>query len=137
MIRYLLDTNVLLHLVNKATGYELIERRLIEAAANTMAVSVITVWEIFRMAEKAKVPKKSTTAALVLLEKFRVIPMTTASAALGGQLHGALSNVGQTIGERDSMIAGIAIENDFTLVTDNEGEFQRVAGLRMENWRRP
>jgi tRNA(fMet)-specific endonuclease VapC len=136
MLRYLLDTNVLLHVVNRAAGYELIEQRLLTSSSNSLAVSVITVWEIARMAERAKVPTKATTAALVLLEKFRVLPMTTTSAALGGQLHGALSNAGNTIGERDSMIAGIAKANDYTLVTDNVGEFERVMGLRIENWRR-
>lgn len=136
MIRYLLDTNVLLHLVNKANGYELIERKLLQTTANTLAVSVITVWEIFRMIEKAKVPTKSTSAALVMLEKFRVIPMTTSAAALGGQLHASLANVGKTIGERDSMIAGIAKTNGYILVTDNTGEFQRVPGLQIENWRK-
>ncbi|MDI9334608.1 MAG: type II toxin-antitoxin system VapC family toxin [Cytophagales bacterium] len=136
MIRYLLDTTVLLHLVNKSKGYELIERRLLQMTGNTLAVSVITVWEIFRMAEKAKVPTKSSTAALVLLEKSRVIPMTTAAAALGGQLHAALANVGKTIGERDSMIAGIARTHGYILVTDNTGEFQRVPDLLIENWRK-
>jgi tRNA(fMet)-specific endonuclease VapC len=137
MIRYLLDTNVLLHVVNRAKGYELIERRLVEATGGALAVSVITVWEISRMAEKAKAPTKATTTALVLLEKFRVIPMTTTSAALGGQLHGALSNSGKTIGERDSMIPGIAKANNYTLVTDNVSEFERVTGLLVENWSRP
>ncbi len=53
MARYLLDTNVLLHMVNRAKGYALIEDRLAVASPRKLAVSVITVWEIFRMAEKA------------------------------------------------------------------------------------
>lgn len=135
MIRYLLDTNALLHVVNRSKGYEKIELRLLQAKANSLAVSAITVWEIFRMAEKAKAPTKASKAALQFLDKFRVIPMATTSAARGGQIHGALSNIGKTIGERDSMIAGIALDNDYILVTDNMSEFQRVAGLKLENWR--
>ncbi len=135
MIRYLLDTNVLLHVVNRSQGYEKIESKLLEAKANSLAVSVITVWEIFRMAEKAKAPTKASKAALQFLDKFRVIPMSKTSAARGGQIHGALANIGQTIGERDSMIAGIALESNYTLVTDNVREFERVIGLKLENWR--
>jgi len=54
MSRYLLDTNVLLHVVNRAKGYELIEQRLASSSPAALAVSVITVREIFRMAEKAQ-----------------------------------------------------------------------------------
>ena len=134
-MRYLLDTNVLIHVVNKAQGYEKIEQRLLVAPAQSLLVSVITVWEIFRMAEKAKVPSKASKAALEFLDEFRIAPMTKPAAALGGQLHAALAKKGQTIGERDSMIAGIALLNGYTLVTDNVGEMQRVAGLQVENWR--
>jgi tRNA(fMet)-specific endonuclease VapC len=102
---YLLDTNVLLHVVNKAAGYEHIERRLIVAPANSLLVSVISVWEIFRMAEKAKVPSKASKAALEFLDEFRIVPMTKPGAALVGQIHAALSKIGETIGEPDSMIA--------------------------------
>lgn len=134
-MRYLLDTNVLIHVVNKAQGYEKIEQRLLVAPALSLLVSVISVWEIFRMAEKAKVPSKASKAALEFLDEFRIAPMTKPATALGGQLHAALAKTGQTIGKRDSMIVGIALLNDYTLVTDNVGEIQRVTGMRIENWR--
>lgn len=137
MSRYLLDTNVLLHVVNRAKGYELIEQRLASSSPAALAVSVITVWEIFRMAEKARVPTKASQAALELLSSFRIMPLTKQAAALGGQIHAALSNKGQTIGERDSMIAGIALANECILVSDNVGELQRVPRLQLENWRSP
>lgn len=63
-MRFLLDTNVLLHVVNKAKGYELIEQRLVTAPAHSLVVSVITVWEIFRMVEKAKVPSKAANGGI-------------------------------------------------------------------------
>jgi predicted nucleic acid-binding protein len=49
------------------------------------------------------------------------MPMTKQAAALGRQIHAALANKGQTIGER-------------VLVSDNVGELQRVPGLLLENW---
>ena len=89
------------------------------------------------MAEKAKMPTKAGQAALALLSSFRIMPMTKQAAALGGQIHAGLSNKGQTIGERDSMIAGIALANGCILVSDNVGELQRVPELQLENWRFP
>ncbi len=135
MKRYLLDTNVLLHVVNRAKGYQLIEQRMASSSQRALAVSVITVWEIFRMAEKAKVPTKASKAALDFLSSFRIMPMTRQAAALGGQVHAALANQGKTIGERDSMIAGIALAHQCILVSDNTGELQRVPGIQLENWR--
>jgi tRNA(fMet)-specific endonuclease VapC len=137
MSRFLLDTNVLLHVVNRSTGYALIEARLATSSQRSVAVSAITVWEIFRMAEKAKAPTKASKAALDMLSSFRTIPLTAQAAALAGQAHAALANIGKTIGERDSMIAGIALAHQYTLVTDNTRELQRVPGLRIVNWRQP
>ena len=137
MIRYLLDTNVLLHVVNRSKGHELIEARLATSSQRNLAVSSISVWEIFRMAEKAKAPTKASKAALDMLSSFRIAPLTLQAAALGGQAHAALANIGKTIGERDSMIAGIALAHQFVLVTDNVRELVRVPGLSIVNWRQP
>lgn len=137
MRRYLLDSNVLIHVVNKAAGHGLIEDRLIRAHAdgNAVLVGAISVWEIFRMIEKGNAPTRASRAALDLLSKFKVVPFSREAAALGGAIHARLAKVGKTIGERDSMIAGIALASGFTLVTDNTGEFSRVPGLALENWR--
>jgi tRNA(fMet)-specific endonuclease VapC len=135
MTRYLLDSNVLLHVVNRAAGYEKIVERLAIAKMGTVLVSAVTVWEVVRMAEKAKVPAKASKAAVALLETFDVEPLAQQAAALGGAIHAALSKIGLTIGERDSMIAGIAVAGGFVLVSDNTREFSRVQGLVLENWR--
>lgn len=134
-LRYLLDTNVLLHLVNRSSGHDLIARRLEDMVRTRLAVSAVTVWEIARMVEKAKVPTKASQAALDMLTSFRMIPMTKVAAYQGGLIHARLSGIGKTIGERDSMIAGIAMVHGYVLVTDNTKELSRVPGLTLENWR--
>ena len=135
MNRYLLDTNVLLHLVNKAQGHELIEQRLTTLNPDIIRISAITVWEISRMVERAKVPTKATKAAMATMNMFKVEPLSSVAAAVGGSLHAQLAAKGLTIGERDSMIAGIAMVNDWVMVTDNVKEFGRVPGIVVENWR--
>jgi tRNA(fMet)-specific endonuclease VapC len=137
MTRYLLDTNVLLHVVNKANGHGLIEQRIATTQPDQIRISALTVWEISRMVEKSKVPSKASKAAMAALTLFEVEPLTNISAAVGGNLHAFLANRGLTIGERDSMIAGVALVNDLVMVTDNVREFQRVPGLSVENWRNP
>lgn len=136
MIRYLLDTNVLLHLVNKAKGHELIAHQLTITNPKQLFISAITVWEISRMVEKrSSASPKAALAALRLMEQFQVMPMDSKSAAVGGNLHASLANRGTTIGERDSMIAGIAILHQMDVVTDNLKEFDLVPGILVHNWR--
>jgi len=135
MSRYLLDTNVLLHVVNKSKGHEKISARLAAENPDRVRICAITVWEISRMVEKAKGSTRATRAAIEMMGLFQVESLDQRAAALGGNLHAWLSNKGKVIGERDSMIAGVAMINDFIMVTDNVGEFSRVPGLVLENWR--
>ena len=133
--RYLLDTNVILHVVNKSAGFEQIEARLSEVAQRNLYVSSVTVWEISRMVERAKVSKATVRATLELLDFFEVLALTNQVAALGGSLAGWLQNQGTPIGDRDSMIAGTAMSHNLVMVTDNLREFARVPGILVENWR--
>lgn len=139
MSRYLLDTNVLLHLVNKSAGHELIASRIAATPSDRIRISAPTVWEIARMVEKAthkhNITTKASKAAIVAMEWFHVEPLTQSAAAVSGNLHAWLANQGRTISERDSMIAGIALVHGYTMVTDNTREYMRVPGLRVENWR--
>ena len=136
MTRYLLDTSVLLHLVNKSQGHELIAHQLTTNNPQQLFISAITVWEISRMVEKRSAASpKAALAALRLMEQFQVMALNARSAAVGGNLHASLANRGATIGERDSMIAGIVTVHDMDVVTDNVKEFARVPGILVHNWR--
>ena len=99
MTRYLLDTNVLLHLVNKSQGHELIAHQLTSKNPQQLFISAITVWEISRMVEKRSAASpKAALAALRLMEQFQVMALDARSAAVGGNLHASLANRGATIG---------------------------------------
>ncbi len=50
------------------------------------------------------------------------------------RLRDALERTGQIIGGNDMLIAAIALTHDLTVVTHNCGEFNRVPGLRVEDW---
>ena len=65
-----------------------------------------------------------------------VVPMTVKSAKISAELYSSLRQTGQIIDDIDLLIAGIAIGNDMTLVTNNENHFGRIPGLRIENWKR-
>jgi tRNA(fMet)-specific endonuclease VapC len=72
-----------------------------------------------------------------LLSGFRVLPFDAAAARLYGPIRAHLEKRGRLIGPYDLMIAAHAQSLDAVLVTDNTKEFDRVAGLKTENWLTP
>jgi tRNA(fMet)-specific endonuclease VapC len=65
-----------------------------------------------------------------------IIPLSEKSAKISAELYSALRQSGSIIDDIDLLIAGIAIENDLTLVTNNQKHFQRIPGLKIENWKK-
>jgi tRNA(fMet)-specific endonuclease VapC len=82
---------------------------------------------------------KSALKQLNVFEDFVaeniVVPMTDKSAKISAELYSLLRQTGNMVDDIDLLIAGIAIENDMTLVTNNESHFGRIPGLRIENWK--
>ena len=56
------------------------------------------------------------------------------AAKIAGRIRAELADCGRTIGAYDTLIAAVAIANDLVLVTHNLREFERVDGLRLEDW---
>ncbi|MDB4982910.1 MAG: VapC toxin family domain ribonuclease [Myxococcales bacterium] len=65
---------------------------------------------------------------------FESLPFDDAAAGWYGAIRAQLKEEGRSIGSNDLMIAAIALAADVTLVSRNEGEFQRVPGLRLAVW---
>ena len=63
-----------------------------------------------------------------------VLPLGDSAAGHAGQICAELAKLGMPIGPYDKLIAGHARSLGLVLVTNNEKEFSRVAGLRLENW---
>jgi tRNA(fMet)-specific endonuclease VapC len=131
MLKFLLDTNIVIYVI---------KRRPIEVMgifnenAGRMAISAITLSELFHGAEKsAKVAQN-----LAVVEEFasllEVLPYTAKASQHYGAIRSALEKVGRTIGVNDLHIAAHARSEGLTLVTNNLGEFERVPGLMAENW---
>ena len=131
MLKYLLDTNIVIYVI---------KRRPIEVMgifnenAGRMAISAITLSELFHGAEKsAKVAQN-----LAVVEEFasllEVLPYTAKASQHYGAVRAALEKAGRPIGVNDLHIAAHARSEGLTLVTNNLSEFERVPGLLTENW---
>jgi len=96
-------------------------------------ISIITYYEIV-----GSLLAKNALKQLSIFEDFvfdnLVIPMTESSAKISAELYSTLRQTGNIVDDIDLLIAGIAIENDMILVTNNENHFKRIPGLKIDNW---
>lgn len=98
-------------------------------------ISIITYYEIlgglsFKKAEKQIRDFKEFVA------NNTIIHISEESAKLFSDIYADLRQKGITIGISDILIAGVAIENGLTLVTNNEKHYDSIQGLLVENWRK-
>ena len=96
-------------------------------------ISIITYYEIIG-GLMAKNALKQLNIFQDFVDQNIVVPMTENSAKISAELYATLRQQGNTVDDIDLLIAGIAIDNDLTLITNNENHFNRIPGLRVENW---
>ena len=131
-MKYLLDTNICIYLI-KQRPPSLLEK-VQSFSVGEIGMSVITLAELQYGVSKSGQAKKNQEA----LDQF-MIPLALAvfdrkATVAYGRIRAALEKKGQPIGGMDVLIAAHALSLDMPLVTNNEKEFRRVPGLRVENW---
>ncbi|NBW51569.1 MAG: type II toxin-antitoxin system VapC family toxin [Betaproteobacteria bacterium] len=128
---YLLDTNTCIYIINEQPARVL--QRLIQAGRESLAISTVTVAELAFGVAKSTRPE--TRAKLEnFLSKFPILDWDQDAAWIYGNVRKTLEAKGQRIGERDLLLASQALALDATMVTNNTREFERVEGLKLENW---
>ncbi|ARN82007.1 PIN domain-containing protein [Methylocystis bryophila] len=130
-MRYMLDTNICAAVIKRR------EKRVLgrfDAEAGRMCVSTITLSEILFGAEKKASPALDA-AVRDLAACIGVVAYDEAAASHYGQLRAELERLGATLGANDLFIAAHARSLGLILVTD-DAAFERVPGLRVENWLR-
>ena len=133
MLKYMLDTNVCISLM-KGKAPHLRDKFNIEAL--TMGISAITVFELQTGVEKSQYQEKSQSVLNALLANLDVLDFGEKAASHAAEVRGVLERKGDGIGPCDTLIAGHARSEGLIIITDNEKEFRRVDGLRVENWLR-
>jgi tRNA(fMet)-specific endonuclease VapC len=129
--RYLLDTNILSHLIRNPTG--LVFNRLESILPATACTSIIVSAEIrFGLCKGAS--EKLKIQAEKVLEVLDILPLEKPVDEYYGRIRALLNQAGKPIGGNDLLIAAHALALNLILVSANVREFSRVAGLRVENW---
>lgn len=132
-MKYLLDSNVC---VDYLTGrFPQVTSRIQSVMPEELCLSSIVVAELRYGADKSAKSSRNHGLLNVLTSEIPSRDFDTAAATVYGKVRASLEKLGKPIGPNDMLIAAHALSLGLVLVSDNVGEFKRVKGLKLENWR--
>jgi len=132
-MKYLLDTFTVSDFVK---GHPNVLARVKATSPSLIAVSVLTRMEVdYGLALNAERARKLATMLDAFFSTIATLPFDQADAKAAAAIRAALKIMGQPIGAYDVLIAGAGLARGLVVVTSNIGEFKRVSGLQVEDWR--
>jgi len=131
-MKYLLDTNICIYIIRKREPK--IFERLRTEQIDSIALSSITIAEMEYGICKSNNQIRNRIGYMEFIMPFSILSFDDKAAAVYGQIRADLERKGTIIGGVDLLIGAHAKSLGLTLVTNNEREFQRIDGLKIENW---
>ena len=131
MLKYMLDTNIVIYVI-KRRPIEVLDT--FNRYAGQMCISAITHAELMHGVEKSTQPEHNLRQVEDFISRLDVLEYDVKAASHYGDIRASLEKLGKPIGINDLHIAGHARSESLILVTNNLKEFERVSGLRLENW---
>jgi tRNA(fMet)-specific endonuclease VapC len=134
---YLLDTNVVIALVNDRPRAVRERLRRVPSEGFPVSVSAIVIFELWYGVARSKRPSQNAERLRGFLSgNVSIVPFAEEDAIVAGELRAEMAGIGAPIGPYDLLIAAQALRAGITLVTANVAEFRRVRGLVWEDWTR-
>jgi tRNA(fMet)-specific endonuclease VapC len=130
-MRYVLDTNTCIYALKLRGG---VAERMRKHLPTEFAITTVTLAELWFGTYKSTRRVAVRHEVDAFLEPFKVLPFDREAADSYARIRFDLERIGRPIGERDLLIASVALAQDLTVVTHNLGEFTRVLGLKVEDW---
>jgi tRNA(fMet)-specific endonuclease VapC len=131
-----LDTDVLSAVVRDALRGPTARKLLARAGNEDAATTAINAGELLYGARRTRSATRARRVEF-LLEQIHVLSFDHAAARTYAELRAELEQKGRRIDEPDLRIAAICVSGGHLLVSGNRRHFQRVPGLRHEDWLRP
>ena len=123
-----LDTNILINILRKKPRGKQWTQYL---KNKSVAFTTISAFELFLGAELSDKQKNNLLSIQNLVQQFPVLPLSIKSAYLAGKIYSNLQKQGKMIELNDIYMAGIVLEHDAELATDNIRHFQQIKELRI------
>jgi len=131
MLRYMLDTNLCVRVLRDRPASA---RRRFNEQGDGLCISTVVLTELFHGAAKSARPAENRRAVEDFAARLEVLAFDDAAAGHAADIRAELERKGTPIGAYDLLIAGHARSRGLALVTGNLREFERVEGLRCEDW---
>jgi tRNA(fMet)-specific endonuclease VapC len=131
---YLLDTDTVIYSLN---DHSIIKENLRLHLYDPLMISVITLMELYYVYYGAHKSKKTTSnlAKIRAIENsLEIVVVGRESVEIFGTLKANLEIIGAPLDDFDLVLASCALANNLILVTNNLKHFERIQGLKVENW---
>ncbi len=130
MKRYLLDTNIVSHLIK---DHPVVSQRIVKVPMASLGISVITEAELYYGLAKRPEAKRLHLVVEEFLKRVDVLPWDSAIVKNYGFIRAEMERQGKTLAPLDLLIAAHALSLNAVLVT-NDKAFYQVGGLTIEDW---
>ena len=129
---YMLDTDICIYIIKRKPLHVLERLELMQPGQ--LSMSAITFAELMNGAKKSQRVEENVSRLNALGEILEICSFDQQAAVAYGDVRSSLEKRGEVIGTHDLLIAAHALSLDRTLITNNEREFKRVEGLKVDNW---
>ena len=130
-MKYVLDTNTLIYYFK---GIGNIANQLLATPPNDIGIPTIVLYELEVGIAKSVRPRKRKAQLQEFISLVNIIPFSYVEAKCAADIRVKLEKKGSLIGPYDILSAASAMANNNILVTHNQREFQRIRGLKLEDW---
>ena len=131
-MKYMLDTNIIAYIRNQRP--ETVKQRFAQHRPEDLCISVITMAELEYGVFRSSKQEQNRNGLLLFLSHIAIVPFDVNAAREYGLIRNDLTKSGTLIGANDLLVAAHACSLGLTLITNNVREFERVKGLKIENW---
>ena len=130
-MKYLLDTD---WVINHLRGIEEVTKKLEELAPEGLALSIVSLAELYEGIYHSTDPQKDEKALKKFLEVVSILDINEEICKIFGRERARLRKLGRMIGDFDLLIASTCLCYDLILLTNNIKEFERVENLKILSW---
>ena len=131
-MKYLIDTNICIYIINKRPTAVI--KKFKQFELGEIGISTITVSELQDGVAKSTYRKKNEVRLEEFLAPLEILTYDQTAARVYGDIRFQLEKRGRPIGPLDLLIAAHAISQNLVLITNNDKDFKRIEKLKIENW---
>lgn len=130
-MKYILDTDILIYLLK---GNEKVITHIAQMPSDALHTTIINHAELLFGAFNSIKKKQNLAMMQKLLSKLKILPFCENASYVFAEQKALLKNDGNIIADMDLMIGSISLHHQMVLVTNNSKHFNRIMGLKLENW---